>query len=209
MPKHLRENSIAAGPSLDLGCGSQKRPGAVGVDIVPFPGVDLVADLNRFPYPFKDNAFSRIVLSHVIEHLADVVAVMEEVYRIAKPGATVEVLTPHYTDNHSWGDPTHRWHLNTRSFDQFRDDLSDGRRRYSRARFRVECEVRLCNLGRWCGIQRLVNSRRPRLRWVRQLWERQFSFLLRGSEMRFRMVVVKQGEGMEQSAPPRGRFPRA
>ena len=33
---------------LDLGCGIRKRPGAVGVDIVPNPNVDIIHDLNKF-----------------------------------------------------------------------------------------------------------------------------------------------------------------
>src|SRR3989344_2310598 len=38
---------------LDLGCGNHKIPESVGVDFVKIPGVDIVHNLNKIPYPFK------------------------------------------------------------------------------------------------------------------------------------------------------------
>ena len=31
---------------IDLGCGSNKKEGTIGLDFAPGPGVDLVVDLN-------------------------------------------------------------------------------------------------------------------------------------------------------------------
>ena len=39
---------------LDLGCGSVKVEGAVGLDNVGIPGVDIVHDLLDFPYPIEN-----------------------------------------------------------------------------------------------------------------------------------------------------------
>ena len=39
---------------LDLGCGLRKTPGSVGCDMISLPSVDVVHDLNSFPYPFPD-----------------------------------------------------------------------------------------------------------------------------------------------------------
>ena len=39
---------------LDLGCGSVKAEGAVGLDNVGLPGVDIVHDLLDFPYPIEN-----------------------------------------------------------------------------------------------------------------------------------------------------------
>ena len=38
---------------LDLGCGSKKRPGAIGVDINAASGADVIHDLDVLPYPFE------------------------------------------------------------------------------------------------------------------------------------------------------------
>jgi hypothetical protein len=40
---------------VDLGCGSRKAPGFIGVDIFPAPGVDIVADLS-VAFPFEDSS---------------------------------------------------------------------------------------------------------------------------------------------------------
>jgi len=104
---------------LDVGCGPAKTPGAVGIDRHPYPGVDVVWDLDRTPWPFEEDTFDEIVASHVIEHVASIPDFMREVHRIAKPGATLTVTTPHYSSNDSWQDPTHRWHLGTHWHETF------------------------------------------------------------------------------------------
>src|SRR5436190_1707390 len=55
--------------TLDIGCGGSKTPGAVGIDILPAPGVDIVHDLNKLPWPLEPNRFDAIVCSHVLGEL--------------------------------------------------------------------------------------------------------------------------------------------
>jgi len=53
---------------LDVGAGStRKRRGGRR----PESGVaaDVLADLDRFPYPFRDSSFDGLQAVHVIEHL--------------------------------------------------------------------------------------------------------------------------------------------
>src|SRR2546422_11352113 len=76
-------------PVLDIGCGRNKAPGAIGIDKIALPGVDIVHDLNSFPYPFGDSSFDEIYATHVIEHLDTIVGAMEEIHRLAKPNAKV------------------------------------------------------------------------------------------------------------------------
>jgi len=79
----------------------------------------VLCDLDRLPYPFADNSFDRLLAIHVIEHVADVMATMEEFHRLVRPHGTVRIETPHYTDFSSFCDPTHRSHLNSFSFRYF------------------------------------------------------------------------------------------
>jgi len=44
---------------LDVGCGRYKIPKAIGIDRCKFPEVDVVHDLDKYPWPFEDNAFDR------------------------------------------------------------------------------------------------------------------------------------------------------
>ena len=81
---------------LDLGCGKRKRKGAIGVDISEDTDADVIHDnnLNVFPYPFVDNEFDYVYADNVIEHLDNVVKVLEELHRISKNGATIKIIVP-------------------------------------------------------------------------------------------------------------------
>ena len=58
---------------IDLGCGEEKMPDAIGVDIEKLPGVDIICDLKKFPWPFKDSSFNEIYCSHMLEHFSDMI----------------------------------------------------------------------------------------------------------------------------------------
>jgi predicted SAM-dependent methyltransferase len=54
---------------LNLGCGSVTRAGYVNVDIVPYKGVNLIANLNHTPFPFKEDSFDEVLCDHVLAHI--------------------------------------------------------------------------------------------------------------------------------------------
>jgi len=123
---------------LDLGCGNRKRAGAIGVDSNPRSDADVIHDLNVLPYPFAESSFDEIYLDNVLEHLQDVVAVVEELYRIAKPNGLVRVIVPYFRARWAFIDPTHRHFFTVQSFSYFDPEhihckLYD----YSTARFRL------------------------------------------------------------------------
>jgi len=104
---------------LDLGCGNAKTPGAIGVDCRPHTHADLIYDLDVYPWPLADDQFDRIICNHIVEHVADFVRFVEEVHRVAKPGARVEIVTPHFSNRFGYTDPTHRRYLSLFAFDYF------------------------------------------------------------------------------------------
>jgi len=105
---------------LDVGCGTRKvEPGAVGIDVDPRSGADIVWNLDEFPWPLDSNKFDCIHMSHIIEHVRDVMRSMAEVHRVARDGADVFVVTPHFSSHNSYTDPTHVRHLAARSFQYF------------------------------------------------------------------------------------------
>lgn len=65
--KLLKENNL--GIKLDIGCGQNKNPGFIGMDIRPGPGVDIVQNLERFPWKLPNESVSFAVASHVLEHI--------------------------------------------------------------------------------------------------------------------------------------------
>lgn len=79
---------------LDLGCGTAKPGGFIGLDRFPLDGVDIVADLNNH-LPFTDNAIDMVLCSHSLEHVADLMFTMKEIYRISRHGAQVCIVAPY------------------------------------------------------------------------------------------------------------------
>lgn len=119
---------------LNLGCGRDIRAGYVNVDRIRLPGVELIVDFSRFPWPFKDNAIEEVVAIHLLEHLPDTIRVMEELHRITRDRATVTIEVPHYKHSNAYKDPTHVRFFTEGSFDYFG---ADERSYYTHARFRV------------------------------------------------------------------------
>ena len=121
--------------TLDLGCGTAKTPGAVGLDVVPLEGVDVVGDMSERPYPFAADTFDAVYLNDVIEHLPNTIKTMEEMYRICKPNARVYIRVINWNSRYAAMDPTHVTYFTERTFDFFGKRV--GRSYYTRARFDV------------------------------------------------------------------------
>lgn len=56
-------------PKLDIGCGQNKNPGFIGMDFEAFKGVDIVHNVELFPWPIPDESFYLAVASHLVEHI--------------------------------------------------------------------------------------------------------------------------------------------
>jgi|SRR5579883_3097420 len=125
---------------LHLGCGNIIKQGYVNVDAVQLPGVDVVADLNKFPWPFEDSSCEVIELHHLLEHLPDVFKAMEEMYRIAAPGGKVIITVPYWNSIDYATDPSHVHQFSQHSLNYFDDRTAAGKERpyYSKARFHIE-----------------------------------------------------------------------
>src|SRR5947199_10334002 len=95
---------------LDVGCGWNKTPGAIGIDSNPKAHADVIHDLGSVPYPFLDNEFDQIICRHVAAHVPDVMALVTGLYRITNRGGRIPTMTPHYTKLDSPTDPPHAAH---------------------------------------------------------------------------------------------------
>lgn len=93
---------------LNLGCAYKILPGHVNLDRHKHQGVDVVHDLNKFPYPFNNNEFDEILASHILEHVDDMPRTMKELHRILKSGGKLVIKGPHFSGEGSWVDPTHK-----------------------------------------------------------------------------------------------------
>jgi SAM-dependent methyltransferase len=135
---------------LHLGCGKRKAEGAFGVDIRPFPGVDLVHDLDVVPYPLESDSFEKIIAIDVLEHLDDFVAAVGEIHRVGTNGAEVVITGPFPTSLYRHHDPTHRRGFTRLTMDYFVPGTDFHRYGYSQARF---SKVRLgYSMNEWRGL---------------------------------------------------------
>ena len=83
---------------LNLGGGLIEKKDFVNVDILK--GADIEHDLNKAPYPFKNDSIDFIFCSHTLEHLKEPEIFFNEVQRILKKGARCQIVVPHY--KHPW-----------------------------------------------------------------------------------------------------------
>lgn len=107
---------------LNIGCGAEILSGWINLDSVVNPGVDVVFDLELIPQkrlPFNDSEIDVFLLSHLLEHLSQPLAVMQELWRVAAPNARMIVRVPHGGNDEAWIDPTHRRPYFPRSFAYF------------------------------------------------------------------------------------------
>lgn len=115
---------------LDIGCGSEphnpyRKPQLFGIDIrrgcIEDPGLQFAkANLALEPIPHPDNHFGSVSAFDFIEHVPRIlptrdgtdtrfpfVELMNEVWRVLRPGGRFYALTPAYPRVHAFRDPTH------------------------------------------------------------------------------------------------------
>lgn len=59
-----------SGIRLDIGCGANKMQGFVGMDYRPLEGVDIVHDVQLFPWPIPTESVQTAIASHMLEHIS-------------------------------------------------------------------------------------------------------------------------------------------
>ena len=96
---------------LNMGCGYNKLDGWVNVDSSRACEPDVVHDLESLPWPWPDDSADRVRFFHSLEHMGRVPSVflgmMQELYRVCRNGAEIEIAVPHPRHDNFLGDPTH------------------------------------------------------------------------------------------------------
>jgi SAM-dependent methyltransferase len=92
-------DSCPAGRVLDIGGGTAHikdfRSDIVSTDILSFPGIDVVADAHRLPFP--NELFSGVVMLDVLHHLERPIEFLREASRVLKPGGRLAMIEPAMT----------------------------------------------------------------------------------------------------------------
>lgn len=122
---------------LDLGCGEHKQEGFVGIDRLPLPGVDIVWDLESYPWcgdvHLPDGCAEMVMASHLVEHIdparGGFLRWMDEVWRVTDVGGVFLIACPYAGTRSFFQDPTHLNAVNEVTFCYFdpADQMYDGR----------------------------------------------------------------------------------
>lgn len=113
---------------VDIGCGANKTgKDWFGIDYRKIPGsVDLVQDLEVFPWAIPSESFNTAVANHVVEHINPshgiFISFMNEVWRILKPEGEFLIGAPYATSTGMFRDPTHCNFVNEETWSYFDPD---------------------------------------------------------------------------------------
>jgi SAM-dependent methyltransferase len=170
---------------LDVGVGGRKflgtigTIGTIGIDIRPNSKADIVHDLNIIPWPLENDKFDLILCRHILEHLLATDKIMEELYRICKPGGKLVIEVPHFSNIEAFRHWQHIHFFTAGSFDYF----SEGNKNY-KAFFRiVRRRIFFDDISKIFLIEIFANK-------FLRLYERHFAFIFPAGSLYFELEKV-------------------
>lgn len=103
---------------LNIGCGYlNRKEGEIGLDIDTACRPDICGDVQDLP--FKDESFDSIIATHVLEHIPNIVKMVNECWRALKPNGKFNIRVPLFPTIGSIADPSHVRFFIVPTFDYF------------------------------------------------------------------------------------------
>ncbi|MBC7427469.1 MAG: methyltransferase domain-containing protein [Bacteriovorax sp.] len=180
---------------LNLGAGTIILNDFVNLDCAQIPGIDVVHDLNSYPWPFEDNTFDYVLAEDLIEHLNNPMTAIEEIHRITSSGGIAEIQVPYWNSWSANTDLSHRHRFTEHSFDYFDPGRKLGQLRYyySNAKFNItEEEIAITPILPWLPLPRFSYFK------IKNKFILKFFYFLAGffcnviQDFRVKMKVIKE-----------------
>ena len=92
----MKIKNIENGLKLHLGCGLDKLSGYINCDIDERVNPDMLVDFEK-KLPFKDDSVIKVYSKNTFEHIRNVIQIMNELHRICKNGAVINIRVPFYS----------------------------------------------------------------------------------------------------------------
>ncbi len=181
LEKHAKAHNLAV---VDVGCGRRKFQGATGIDMRTNSYADVQHDLNTYPYPLENDKYDVVLCRHVLEHMEDVPATIEEFYRIAKPGGIVLIEVPHFTHPEAFRHWQHKHFFTLGSLDYFKP----GNQHYKTSLQMIKKYIYIHDLFRMTGLEWLFNR-------FSGWYERHAAFIFQASCILYVMKADKRESG--------------
>jgi predicted SAM-dependent methyltransferase len=184
--------------ALDLGCGSSKKLGYIGIDKLPLQGVDIIADMETGLPFLPDDSVDEIYTSHFIEHIDNLELFLRECHRVMKPSGILNIYVPHFSNPYFYSDYTHKRFFGLYTFLYFSDHNNKYKRKvpdfYTDFKFHVIEQKLIFKSPPFY----LRNFFRQVLQWIfnssiymQELYEDVFCYLFACQELYSRLVPLK------------------
>ena len=119
---------------LNLGCGNKVKEGYVNIDSYWHDNINIMANLENYPWHYEDNSVDEIYASHIIEHFQDEKKFLTECMRILKYNGTLHIIAPHSSSPSNIGC---MGHYRTYSYNYFKNLLSTPSYIYTTIKFKT------------------------------------------------------------------------
>lgn len=177
---------------LNVGCGTDIKKDYINLDNFKLSGVDIIHNLDKFPWPFKDSMFDLIEANHILEHLKDIPKCLRELWRISKNGGIIKIRAPHYSSPGAWFDLTHKHPFGWMSLDYMAANEthkhSVGKRHKheygQKEKFNIYRKLFFGKLHRILGVQWFANK-------YPIFYEMYLSYIFPPREISFKLEAVK------------------
>lgn len=94
---------------INIGAGDSVYEDYITIDHDAKSNPDFVLDLEKDYLPFEDSTIEAVIAHHILEHLGDgYFHCLQELYRVCKHGAIIDIKVPHHRHESFASDPTHR-----------------------------------------------------------------------------------------------------
>ena len=101
---------------INLGCGLKRLESngqVINIDSSEDSEADIIYDLNK-GIPMRDNSIDEIHAYHLLEHIKEIITLMNECYRVLRKGGRMYIKVPQ--GDCAFADPTHVRFFNELSF---------------------------------------------------------------------------------------------
>lgn len=104
---------------INIGCGRRRMAGAIGIDHIALPSVDIVADIEKGLPFLADDSVDVVIADSILEHVTHFSELMRDIHRVLKPGGELRVKVPHFSNPYYFSDYTHVRFFGLYTFDYF------------------------------------------------------------------------------------------
>ena len=104
---------------IDLGGGRTSLKGYINLDLCP--EADIHCDLEDAHLPFKDGEVEEIRAKDILEHIRNLLPLLNECWRVLRPGGLIYLEVPRHDSAEAVIDPTHIRFFHWHTFDMICD----------------------------------------------------------------------------------------